>query len=158
MSALPVRVVAVVHRRDRLLLNRTVTPAGTVYTLFGGHLEAGETAAQCLEREFLEELGWPLKVGPLLWVVENRWVEGDSAMPNAGESCHEVGIYLYAEVMESKGEEPPKALEGHLWPGWFSEGEVKGDGHILPATLEEALFEGLKTGFIDSPSLLTDGF
>lgn len=156
--SLPLRVVAVVHREDRLLLNRTVTPAGTIYTLMGGHLEPGETVAACLEREFSEELGWPLKVGPLLWVVENSWVEGDPAMPNAGESCAEVGLYLYAEVLEGRVAEEPKPQEGHLWPGWFSEGEIKGDGHIRPAVLEENLFTGLKTGFSDPPTLLTDGF
>jgi 8-oxo-dGTP diphosphatase len=54
--------VAVLEQGDRWLIQlRDDTPgivaAGT-WGLFGGHLEPGETAAQALRRELLEEIGW----------------------------------------------------------------------------------------------------
>lgn len=142
-----VRAAVVVHRERDYLLNRTETPSGVVYTLMGGHLEEGESAVACLEREFMEELGWPLRVGPLLWVVENRWAEDDPADSRAGRQVQEICLVFYGEVPHDLAAGDPATTEGHLWPGWHSEGDVKSDGRVEPAVLEEPLFRGHAEGY-----------
>lgn len=36
----------------------------------GGKIESGETPEECLERELMEELGVPTRIGPLICIVE----------------------------------------------------------------------------------------
>jgi 8-oxo-dGTP diphosphatase len=60
--ARPEVAVAMLERQGRWLIQlRDDTPgivAPGTWGLFGGHLEPGETAAQALRRELLEEIGW----------------------------------------------------------------------------------------------------
>ncbi len=64
------------------------------WTFPGGRAEIGETSAQTLEREMMEELGVSVKVGRMLWTVENffhyekRWY-------------HEIGFYYLMELPDS---------------------------------------------------------
>ena len=64
------------------------------WTFPGGRAEIGETSGETLYREMIEELGVEVKVGRLLWVVENffefekrRW--------------HELGFYYLMELPPS---------------------------------------------------------
>ena len=63
------RVGGVALHRGWILLNRS--PREDFWYLPGGRIAMGETAAQALKREIREELGVPVRVGPLLWLVEN---------------------------------------------------------------------------------------
>ena len=66
---LPVSVKGVILDHGRVVLLRN---GRAEWELPGGRLEAGETPEGCVERELLEELNLPLRVGPLLdaWVFE----------------------------------------------------------------------------------------
>lgn len=60
----------------------------------GGGVEPGETSEAALVREMLEELGVGVRVGRLLWVVENHFTL-------KGERFHEIGFYWEMEFPAS---------------------------------------------------------
>jgi 8-oxo-dGTP pyrophosphatase MutT (NUDIX family) len=64
-----IRACGLVFRDGKVLLQRKVQDA--VWALPGGRVEAGETPQAALAREFIEELGWKVTVGPLRWALEN---------------------------------------------------------------------------------------
>lgn len=49
--------VALVNKRDVLLIQRARAPMEGLWTLPGGRMEPGETPEQCAQREVQEELG-----------------------------------------------------------------------------------------------------
>jgi 8-oxo-dGTP diphosphatase len=64
-------VAAVVMRDDHVLLvQRGREPAKGLWGLPGGMLELGETLAEAVRREVLEECGIEVEVGPLVGVFE----------------------------------------------------------------------------------------
>ncbi len=64
-----VRVAGVAIRDGRVLLARA---DGTDFSFLpGGRVEAGESAADAIRREMLEELGAQVRVERLVWIVEN---------------------------------------------------------------------------------------
>lgn len=63
-----VRARAVIIHDGQLLLVRHSHQKAPVYVLPGGHLDHGETPAECMKRELLEELGIPPVLGRLLYV------------------------------------------------------------------------------------------
>jgi ADP-ribose pyrophosphatase YjhB (NUDIX family) len=79
------RVAGVAVDGDRVLLHRT--EIDDFWSLPGGHVELGETAADALRREMMEELGVEIEVGRLLWVVENFFDYGEGRH-------HEIGLYF----------------------------------------------------------------
>ena len=79
------RAAAVVVHDGHLLLHRA--PGDDFWSLPGGRVEAGETAADAVARELREELGTTAQVGALRCVVENFFAY-------AGERHHELGLYF----------------------------------------------------------------
>src|SRR5438093_3888866 len=66
-------VVGVVERDDNVLLVRQQGPNGEEGWSFpGGIVEDGETLAEALRREFLEETGLSVEAERLLWTVEGH--------------------------------------------------------------------------------------
>ena len=61
-------VGAIVHDRARrlLLIRRGQEPGRGLWSVPGGRVEAGETAAQAVEREVLEETGLRVRAGQVL--------------------------------------------------------------------------------------------
>jgi len=63
------RAAGIVLHNGHVLLQNTERDHG--YAFPGGSVAFGETNAETLAREFREELGAEIKVGPLRWVEEN---------------------------------------------------------------------------------------
>lgn len=73
----PIEVIArgVLLLQHHVLLCRSLRD-GHAY-LPGGHVERGESAATALAREFLEETGLHVRVGPLLLIHEHGFTQRD---------------------------------------------------------------------------------
>ncbi len=71
-------LVATDGPRRRVLLSRRRDEAvlGGYWELPGGKIEAGESPQQCLQREFVEELGLLVEVGQALDVVNHHYAHG----------------------------------------------------------------------------------
>lgn len=72
---------------DQLLVCRPVR--GPYCYLPGGHVEPGESAADALAREFQEEAGVALRVGPLRLVHEHRFTDAK------GVPRHEINLVFH---------------------------------------------------------------
>jgi ADP-ribose pyrophosphatase YjhB (NUDIX family) len=83
------RSAAVVLRGNDVLLHRFGSEQ--FWSLPGGRIEAGESAAEALNRELREELAEPVECGRLIWVIENFYSTAD-------KRYHEVGLYFDARV------------------------------------------------------------
>ena len=80
-----VQALALVRRGDRILVEkgRDEIKDETFFRLLGGTVELGETGAESLRREFVEELGTTLGVGRLVATIENLFTY-------EGEPAHEI--------------------------------------------------------------------
>ena len=98
-----VRTAGVAIRDGRVLLHREEQPSPwTNSALPGGGVEMHEASDAALVREFREELGVDVRVGRLLWVVDNRF-------PHEDERWHEIGFYwevLVDPALAALGAEP----------------------------------------------------
>ncbi len=84
------------------------------YYLPGGHVEFGETAADALRREILEEMGIPCTVGPPLQVHECAFHDGKVRR-------HEINIVFHVEhvgIAGSPQPDPPPSAEKHIAFEW----------------------------------------
>lgn len=78
------RVAGICVWENKILLQKPVNDDGFAFP--GGHAALGETNAQTLIREFQEELGANISVGPLRWVGEIFFPWGD-------KPCHQICLY-----------------------------------------------------------------
>lgn len=103
MSRRDIEVIArgALFHGEHVLACRNVE-RGYLY-LPGGHVEFGEPAAAALAREFLEESGLTVRVGPLLLATENIFESG-------GKRRHEINLVFHVEHPD-----PPAAV-GSLEP------------------------------------------
>lgn len=79
------RIAGVAMDGDRVLLHQI--PGDGFWALPGGRCELGESSAETLRREMMEELDIEVEVGSLLWVMENFF-------QLHGVDFHEVALYL----------------------------------------------------------------
>lgn len=89
------RVVGVAVDAGRVLLHRS--EYDDFWALPGGRLEVGETSAQALKREMLEEVGAEVQVGRLLWIGESFFNHSALDTPPTDRveiAHHELGLYF----------------------------------------------------------------
>lgn len=98
----------ILFRRGKVLLCRNVG-GGYVY-LPGGHVEFGETAAEALAREFLEETGRVVRVWNLRGAHDQVFVQ-------KGKKRHEVSL-IYAVTLQ--GDAAVRSLEEDIAFEWAS--------------------------------------
>jgi len=120
-----IRACGLLIRDGRVLLQREMTD--TFWALPGGKAEPGETPEAALRREFREELGWDVAVGPLLWRLEN-------AFTHRGVEVRQDEHY-FAVHCESKLERPK---EDALQFRWASLLEAIGLD-VRPAAIKDVL-------------------
>ncbi len=102
------RVGGIAVENGKILLQR---PPGDDYAIIGGHVEAMETAADALKREFKEELGADIRVGKLLAVGEIFFRWGNAP-------CHQVCFYYRVEL---SGGSVPRDGVFHGFDEWENE-------------------------------------
>lgn len=133
------RAAALITQGDRVLLHQL--EGDRFWALPGGGIEPGESAAEALARELVEELGADLgtavAVGGLAVVAENFF-------SYAGVAYHEIGLYLHASPAPggplATAQGPFDGLEGSrkLVFAWFTPAEMA-DLDIRPAFLRDFL-------------------
>jgi 8-oxo-dGTP pyrophosphatase MutT (NUDIX family) len=105
--SLRVRAV-IVDDQGRVLLDRTAhVDRPPFYWLPGGGVDPGETTAEALERELVEEASLRIVVGRLLYLSENLFVE-------SGDYRHETILYRLATIV-GKDKAAPVDPRAHEW-------------------------------------------
>ncbi|OJF91427.1 NUDIX hydrolase [Pararhizobium antarcticum] len=86
------RIAGLGFRNGHVLVHRATHEP--FWTFPGGRAEIGETSAETLRREMIEELGVEVTVGRMLWTVENffRYEQRD---------YHEIGFYYRMDIPQA---------------------------------------------------------
>lgn len=127
--------------RDRLLLCRNVR-SGYHY-LPGGHVEFGEPAAAALAREFLEEAGITVRVGPLLCIAEITFQQPTTT---GARTRHEINFVFH--VAADPWPDPVRTLEPDIAFDWAAIDQLRALDVRPPALLDWLL---------TNPTLLPQG-
>lgn len=83
------RVAGILVHNGCVLLQRPDDDPGLAFP--GGHVAFGETNAQTLKREFMEEIGADIEVGELKWVAEVFF-------PWGNKRCHQICLYYIVHL------------------------------------------------------------
>lgn len=94
----------------------------------GGHIETGEPAHEALGREYQEETGLEIQVGPLALVWEAMFTQ-------QGSSKHEITLVFHVErAPSSEGRPSVVSQEEHIAFEWVPLGDI-GRAGIVPVSL-----------------------
>lgn len=108
MQPLLVTAAIIEHDARVLVTKRPATGRqGGMWEFPGGKLEPGESPAQALERELLEELDLPVTVGTIFDVVYHRYDWGPILL--LAYRCHPAHLHIHnLQVAEHRWLEPRK--------------------------------------------------
>jgi len=122
-----VTVAALVRDGDRLLLVEEDVRGSHVINQPAGHLEAGESLAEAMVRECLEETGWRVEPSGLVGIYQ--WVE-----PASGRQFMRVA-FAARPIAHDAGR---PLDEGILRPLWLTAGELRdcASRHRSPLVLQ----------------------
>ncbi len=148
------RVAGIAIDADRVLLQ--TSEFDDFWAVPGGRIDVGETATEALLREMAEELGAEVRVGSLLWVVENFFTNAALDGPPTGSEMiahHELGLYFEMRLpsyLTAKPAFPGIELAGspdefHLEFRWFEVSNLA-DLDVRPAPIRELLAQPLPGG------------
>ena len=96
------RVAGIATHHGKLLLHKT--PSDNFWSLPGGRADMFEVTSQTLVREMMEETGFHIQVGELMWIAENFFEYN-------GIRHHEVGFYYKMEIPDLKNDCDFSAIE-----------------------------------------------
>ncbi len=71
MASIRIRVAGILVKDNKILLVRHEKREKSYWLLPGGGVEMGESAGEALVREFMEEVGLKIEVGPLVLVQDS---------------------------------------------------------------------------------------
>ncbi|KLN66576.1 MULTISPECIES: nucleotide triphosphate diphosphatase NUDT15 [Vibrio] len=129
-----VGVAAIIKRDNRILLGERIGAHGAnTWATPGGHLEFGESIAECVQREVLEETGLQISATTKLGFTNDVFEQ---------EGKHYITLFVVAEnaIGDAKVMEPNKCKQ---WK-WFA-----------VDSLPEPLFLPMKNFLAENPSLTT---
>lgn len=119
----------VARRGEEILVCRNLEK-GYCY-LPGGHVDPGEAASEACAREFVEETGLEVTVGPLLMAAEARFVQN-------GKARHEINLVFHVEQGSSHWPPNVTSREPHIGFEWVAPHELR-EERFLPAFLADWL-------------------
>ncbi|MCM3617515.1 NUDIX hydrolase [Sutcliffiella horikoshii] len=132
------RVAGIWIQDGHILLHRA--SGDKIWSLPGGRVEMNEASPLSLQREFKEELDLSVKIGRMVWVVENFFEYRE-------KKVHEIGLYylVSTEGKQNLTEGPFHGEEGErLVYEWVPISQLE-DVVLYPEFLKKALKEIPKT-------------
>jgi len=130
------RTGAFILKDDKMLFVKS--KFGGYFYMIGGGVGLGETSADCIEREVLEETGIEVKVDRLAVVLENffKGVGG----PIDGLDCHAVEFYYLVKVLDDSKSFSKTDIGEELV--WLSVEEIKTSffkPNFIPSNIDKIL-------------------
>jgi ADP-ribose pyrophosphatase YjhB (NUDIX family) len=140
-----VRVV-ILDEENRILMVRQFHEGRDFWLVPGGGIEQGETSIAAAEREVREETGLEVKVGKLIWHVEE--VSGARGM-------RFVNFFL-ADIIGGElrlGSDPEFGEDGQVLRevAFMTKEEIRALPEVYPASLRDEVWEIIEKGKNDHP-------